>query len=150
MRQILRQVPAKTFLYVAWGVSLVATISSLYFSEYLHLPPCVLCWWQRIFMYPLVLILAVGLIRQDRHVVWNVLPLAGLGTLVAFYHNLLYYGLLPEAAAPCSTGVSCTTRLIDWFGFISIPLLSLLGFLVLTISLFMAMKATVKEEAREQ
>lgn len=126
----------KNILYVAWVVALVATLGSLYFSEILKLPPCVLCWYQRIFMYPLVAILAVGILLKDKRVHLYVLPLSTVGLLVAFYHNLLYYHILPESAAPCTTGVSCTIKLIEWLGFLSIPLLSLLSFAIITLCMF--------------
>lgn len=123
---------AKLSLYFAWIISLLSIFGSLYFSEVLHLPPCTLCWYQRIFMYPLVVILAVGILRRDKNVPFYVLPLSVIGFLVASYHNLLYYGVIPESAAPCALGVSCTTRQIELFGFVTIPFLSLLSFAIIT------------------
>lgn len=111
----------------------VATLGSLYFSEILKFPPCVLCWYQRIFMYPLVIILAVGIWKKDKNLPFFVLPLSIAGALIAIYHNLLYYKIIPESAAPCILGVSCTTKFIEWLGFITIPFLSLLAFASITI-----------------
>lgn len=125
----------KNALYLAWATALAATAGSLYFSEVLHLPPCVLCWYQRVFMYPLVLLLAVGIERRDPGIRRYALPLSLLGFAVAVYHNLLYYKILPENAAPCTAGISCTTLQINWLGFITIPLLSLLGFLAINLAL---------------
>lgn len=121
----------KYLLYIAFAQSLVAMLGSLFFSEVLKFPPCVLCWYQRIFMYPIAFILAVGIMRKDKNVSYYVLPLAIAGFLIGIYHNLLYYKILPESAAPCLLGVSCTTKFIEWLGFVTIPLLSTLGFAVI-------------------
>lgn len=111
----------------------VATLGSLYFSEILKFPPCVLCWYQRIFMYPLVIILAVGIWKKDKNLPFFVLPLSIAGALIAIYHNLLYYKIIPENTTPCILGVSCTTKFIEWLGFITIPFLSLFAFSLITI-----------------
>ncbi len=125
----------KYLLFLPWTVALIATLGSLFFSEILKYPPCVLCWYQRICMYPLILILGVGIIKKDKFITSYALPLSLIGTLFAFYHNLLYYNIITEALAPCSTGVSCTTKYLTIFGFITIPILSLLAFLTINISL---------------
>lgn len=122
-------------VYVAWVQALVATLGSLFFSEVLHLLPCLLCWYQRILMYPLVAILTVGILLRDPRLRWYVLPLSGLGLVIALYHNLLYYGILPEGIVQCTTGVSCTQRQLEWLGFITIPLLSLTAFTIITIAM---------------
>lgn len=121
----------KYILYFAFFVALIATLGSLFFSEILHFPPCLLCWYQRIAMYPLVAIFAVGIIRKDRNVDYYVWPLIIFGILVAIYHNLLYYNILAESIGPCLAGISCTTKFIQWLGFITIPFLSLAAFLTL-------------------
>lgn len=125
----------KVVVYFAWMVAVVATSGSLYFSEVLHFSPCVLCWYQRIFMYPLVLIMAVGILKKDKNLPYYVLPLSVVGGLVAVYHNLLYYNILPASTAPCLLNVSCTTRFFAWFGFVTIPLLSLFAFGVITAAM---------------
>jgi disulfide bond formation protein DsbB len=124
-------------LHLAWLQATVATASSLYFSEIMDLPPCSLCWYQRIAMYPLVIILALGIRRRDRSLPAYVLPLSLIGLAIALYHNLLYYGILPESTAPCMLGVSCTTRTIEWLGFITIPLLSLVAFMVIILCMLL-------------
>lgn len=128
------------YLVLAWLVSLVGLLGSLYFSEVRHFPPCVLCWWQRICMYPLAVIIPIGIINRDRLLYRYVLPLSLAGLGVALYHNLLYYNVLPEAAAPCIAGISCTTKLIEYFGFVTIPLLSGIGFLVIAILMLLFRK----------
>ncbi len=104
----------------------------MYFSEIAHLPPCVLCWYQRILMYPLVLIIAVGILRKDKGLPFYVLPLSILGMGVALYQYLLQRGILPNSIAPCTLGVSCTTKYVEYFGFVTIPFLSLMAFGVIT------------------
>lgn len=115
-------------LFAAWLVAAAATAGSLFFSSVLELTPCVLCWYQRIFLFPLVVILARGLFPLDRGAVRYALPLAALGWLVAVYHNLVYAGVIPETLQPCTRGVSCSERNSELFGWVSIPLLSLLAF----------------------
>ena len=115
-------------LFAAWLVTAGATAGSLFFSYILEFAPCVLCWYQRIFLFPLVVVLARALFPLDRGVVRYAIPLAALGWLVAAYHNLVYAGLVPESLQPCAKGVSCTEEYLELFGFLSIPLLSLLAF----------------------
>jgi len=127
--------PFEIWLYAAWIIALTATVGSLFFSEVMQLPPCVLCWYQRIAMYPLVLIIGVGIILGDRRVKHYALPVCLAGLAVAVYHNLLYYGIIPESITPCTQGISCTSRQIEWFGFITIPLLSLTAFIGVSVCL---------------
>lgn len=122
-------------LYLAWFIALIATAGSLFFSEVMMLPPCLLCWYQRIAMYPLVIVIAVGIILRDYRLKFYALPLALCGLAISVYHNLLYYGILPESAAPCSQGVSCTSRQIEWLGFITIPLLAFVAFSLIALCL---------------
>jgi len=122
-------------LYGAWVIALVATAGSLFFSEVMHLPPCVLCWYQRIAMYPLVVVVGVGILGRDPGFKRYALPLCLGGLAVSVYHNLLYYGVLSESIAPCTQGVSCTSRQIEWLGFITIPLMALTAFLLIALCL---------------
>jgi disulfide bond formation protein DsbB len=127
----------EAFLYAAWVQALIATLGSLFFSEVMGFVPCTLCWYQRILMYPLVVVLTVGILLRDSKLRYYTLPLSILGLGIAVYHNLLHYGLIPEETfGTCSAGVSCTVRWFEWFGFISIPQLSLMAFLVITICMF--------------
>lgn len=133
-------------LRVAWVQAFVATVGSLFFSEVMRFTPCVLCWYQRIAMYPLVAILAVAMIKKDKHAHFYVLPLSITGFLIAFYHNLLYYHILPTT--PCVQGVSCTTKFFAWFGFVTIPLLSLIAFTIITISMLIYWKLQKKNSKK--
>jgi disulfide bond formation protein DsbB len=119
-------------LFACWLLVAGATLGSLFFSEVMELPPCSLCWLQRIFMFPLCIILLFGLFPFDPQVVRYALPLAAIGAVVALYHLLLQAGLIPESAAPCRQGVSCSDAQVEILGFVSIPALSLLVFASVT------------------
>ena len=116
------------FVFIAWLVASVSTLSALFLGEVMGYTPCVLCWYQRICMFPLVLILAAGLFPFDRRVVRYALPLALAGWLLAVFHWAVASGLVPESATPCNQGVPCSVELISWFGFLTLPLLSVLAF----------------------
>lgn len=133
-----------TLLFICWFLVSISTLGSLFFSHVMGFAPCVLCWYQRIFLFPLVIILAIGLFPFDRSVVKYALPLSIAGGLTAIYHNLLYSGIIPESIQPCSRGVSCTEKYIDLFGFITIPMLSLLSFLTIITLLIILMRRTSK------
>lgn len=122
-------------LYLAWLVALAAMLGSLYFSEVRHFVPCTLCWYQRILMYPLAIVLGIASYRQDAAVRNYVLPLSILGMAFAVYQLLEQH--IPGFGAPglCRLGVPCDLHYIDWLGFITIPLLSLTGFTLITLLL---------------
>jgi disulfide bond formation protein DsbB len=120
--------PPFTFAYVAWGIALLSMLGSLFFGEVMKLPPCTLCWYQRVCLFPLPVILAVGIALRDGRLVAYALPLAVVGAAFGVYHNLLYFGVIPEALSPCVEGISCKTRQIEWLGFITIPLMALASF----------------------
>ena len=119
---------AWTLVFAGWLVASASVLGALFFSEIMRLPPCSLCWYQRIFMFPLVLILPIGLFPFDWKVVRYALPLAIIGWLFAVFHMLLVAGVIPEKLEPCIQGVPCSERVIDWFGFVTIPLLSVAAF----------------------
>ena len=129
-----------SILFLCWIVASVSTLGSLFFSHVMGFAPCILCWYQRIFLFPLVLIIAVGLFPFDKRVIKFALPLAISGFLVALYHNLLYAGIIPSSIQPCAQGISCTEEYIELFGFLSIPMLSLLSFSAITILLIILKK----------
>jgi disulfide bond formation protein DsbB len=126
-----------TLIFGAWLVASISTLGALFFGEVMQLPPCVLCWYQRICMFPLALILPMGLFPFDRKVVRYALPLAVLGWLFAVFHLLLAAGVIPESIKPCTQGVPCSEKVIEWFGFVTIPLLSAIAFSTI-IALFVA------------
>lgn len=124
-------------VFACWLIACVSTLGSLFFSEVMGFPPCVLCWYQRICMYPLVLILPAGMFPFDRNIVRYAVPLSVLGTLIAVFHLLLVAGYIPESIKPCVQGVPCSEVQIEWFGFVTIPLLSGLSFLLITVLLML-------------
>lgn len=119
-------------LFLAWLQAAVATVGSLYISEVMKYPPCSLCWYQRAMMYPLAVLLLVGIIKKDKRVYDYALPVALIGLALAIMHNLLYYNLLPGSLVACLGGISCTIDYLGLFGFVTVPLLSLIGFTVIT------------------
>lgn len=123
----LHTILSKNALFLAWIIALVATVESLFISEIMHIPACSLCWYQRIFMYPLVLVLGIGIFRKDVFVRSYAFTFAGIGFFIALYHTLLYHRIIPDIA-PCSTGVSCAAPTPAFLGIFSIPLLSLMAF----------------------
>ena len=123
--------------YVAWLIAVVSMAGSLFFSEVMHLTPCVLCWYQRIAAYPLVLVIGTGIVLRDSRMKFYALPLSIVGLLISIYHNLLYYGFIPKSITPCSEGVPCNAVQIEWLGFITIPLLGLGAFVTIAICLLL-------------
>ena len=121
-----------TLLFACWLIATVSALGSLFFSDVMGFAPCILCWYQRIAIFPLVLILPTGLFPFDAKVAKFALPLAIAGLVTAVYHNLLYAGLIPKSIQPCTQGVPCTEKYIELFGFLSIPLLSLLALAAMT------------------
>jgi len=130
--------------FSAWLLAATATLGALFMSEIMGFAPCVLCWYQRVFMFPLVFVLAVGLFPFDPKVVRYALPLAVGGLLVAGFHLLLVAGYIPETLTPCRQGIPCSTVQVEWLGFVTIPLLSFISFLVINALLITAYLKTSK------
>ena len=122
-------------IYLAWVVSVVATLGSLYFSEVRLFVPCTLCWYQRILMYPLAILLAIASYRQDRGVVKYALPLSVLGIAVSGFHYLEQKVPWISSSAVCRSGVPCEIQYINWLGFVTIPLLAFVAFTRITVML---------------
>lgn len=121
------------FLYTAWLISVIATLGSLYFSEISGFIPCELCWYQRILMYPLALILGIATFKNDRSVKKYVLPMAIIGWSISLFHYLEQKVPGFAKVKPCANGVPCSTEYINWFGFITIPSLALVAFTLIII-----------------
>lgn len=128
-----------TLVFAAWLIATASTLGALFFGEVMKLPPCSLCWYQRIFMFPMALILPFALFPFDRNVVRSALPLAGFGWLLAALHVLLVEGVIPERIAPCRQGVPCSETVIEWFGFVTIPILSFAAFATIGVLLMLAL-----------
>jgi disulfide bond formation protein DsbB len=133
-----RTAPREVIYYLAWLVALTATLGSLYFSEVRHFVPCTLCWYQRILMYPLVAILGVAAWRRDPGAVAYALPLSLLGIVVSSYHVLDQK--IPGFGFPgaCSSGVPCNVAYINYFGFVTIPVLAATAFVLISVLLIVA------------
>jgi len=127
--------PGWYLLFSCWLLAAAATLASLFLSEIMGIEPCVLCWYQRVFMYPLVVIFLVGLFPLDLKVVAYALPFTVMGWGVAVYHYLLYKKVIPEDLQPCSEGVSCTEASLELLGFITIPMLSIITFSMIIVLL---------------
>jgi len=132
-------------MYFAWVVSLVATGGSLYFSEIALFEPCKLCWFQRIFMYPLTVLLGIASYRDDRGIISYTLPLSVIGGSISLYHYLLQKVPAMKSFTPCTRGVPCTGDYINWFGFVTIPFLALTAFVLITWFLMAARKGATDE-----
>ncbi|WP_251549765.1 disulfide oxidoreductase [Neobacillus muris] len=122
-------------LLLAWIASIAATLGSLYFSEVMHFIPCTLCWYQRIFMYPLAIILGIAAYRNDTGIYRYVLPLSIIGMMISGYHTLLQKIPYLRQFEMCTSGVPCSQDYINWLGFITIPILAFAAFTIITISL---------------
>ena len=127
----------KHALVFSFIIALVATLGSLFYSEIAGYEPCKLCWFQRIFMYPLVLLLGMAVWKNDNGISNYVIAMSTVGAFVAGYHYLLQIGAAP-ALVPCSTvgySVSCVEKFVMNFGYITIPLMSLTAFLLIFLFL---------------
>ncbi len=136
-------------LYIALAAAWTAMLGSLYFSEVRGYVPCSLCWYQRILMYPLAGILAIGLLRKDRGLPYYVLPFSVLGIAMSTYHYLLQKTQIFDSGAVCQAGVPCTTMWINWFGFITIPFLALTAFVIISAMAVVALEAKETEDEAE-
>lgn len=127
---------AWNMLALAWLVALVATLGALFIGEVMGQAPCELCWYQRIAMFPLAWILGAATFRGTADYGWYALPLTLAGFAVAVFHNLVYFGVLPEEIHQCGTGPSCAdAAAMQLFGVIPIPSLSLLSFVSIAVLL---------------
>jgi disulfide bond formation protein DsbB len=117
-----------TPLFLAWLLALLATAGALFLGEVMGNTPCVLCWYQRIAMFPLVLVLGMGLFTSDPRSARYALPLAAVGWGIAAYHLMVFWGVVSEGLVPCGKGSSCTDVDVQVAGVVPIPLLSLAAF----------------------
>lgn len=131
-------------LYLAWVVSLVALCGSLYFSEIMRFEPCKLCWFQRICMYPLVILLGMAAYKDDHAIIPYARTLSIIGMGISLFHYLEQKVPGMQNVLPCTTGVPCSGQYINYLGFITIPFLALIAFSLITILLTVGKKR--KEE----
>ena len=135
-RGALEQFLSRRALLIAFIVALAATLGSLFYSEIAHYEPCKLCWFQRIFLYPQVVLLGIALLKNDKGITPYAIMLSAIGGVIALYHYLLQRGIAPEL--PCSAvglSASCSKVFVMSFGYITIPMMALTAFLLIIILL---------------
>ncbi|USG63942.1 disulfide oxidoreductase [Brevibacillus ruminantium] len=140
-----RERVAEQALFASWVIALIATGGSLFFSEVLKYIPCELCWYQRIFMYPLVILLGIASAKKDYGIIRYTLPLSVIGGMISLYHYAIQkVPSLHELGNACGI-VPCNTDYINWLGFITIPFLALIAFVLITV-LLIFIRSTGKEK----
>ncbi|NMZ67958.1 disulfide bond formation protein DsbB [Pseudomonas peli] len=130
-------------LLAVWLLALTATLAALFIGEVMGKTPCVLCWFQRIFMFPLAVMLTIACYRADFAVWLYALPLAVIGWAIALYHCLLFMGVIPGNLKPCNAGTSCSGADMLIFGSVPLPLLSLAAFTAIVLLLALIRRRTL-------
>lgn len=121
----------ETILLLVWTVALVATLGSLFYSEFIGYAPCDLCWTQRIFIYPLVIIYGTALLKKNLQIALPALILSIISLPISLYHyGLQKLSFLQESGSFC-TNIPCNLQYINYFGFITIPFLAGLALLII-------------------
>jgi disulfide bond formation protein DsbB len=118
-------------LFTAWATSVIAFLGSLYFSEIRQFEPCELCWYQRILMYPMALILGIAVVKKDYRISFYSMVFSAIGACISLYHYSLQKISFVADNAPSCGRVPCTGQYINWFGFITIPFLALIAFIII-------------------
>lgn len=136
----------ENLLFLAFATALIAMFGSLYFSEIRQYEPCELCWYQRIVMYPFVVLLGIATVKKDYGISFYAMILSAVGGMISLYH----YGLQKVAfladTAPACGRIPCTGQYINWLGFISIPFLALIAFIIVFVCSFLVWKQTKEEK----
>ncbi|MFC5648919.1 disulfide oxidoreductase [Paenibacillus solisilvae] len=133
---------SKYALYLAWVVSIVAVSGSLYLSDVMGFVPCKLCWFQRIFMYPIVILLGIASYKNDRKQIGYVLPLSIIGGLISIYHYAEQKIPAFAKILPCTQGIPCNKDYLDWFGgVVTIPFMAGIAFILITLLLLVGRKS---------
>jgi disulfide bond formation protein DsbB len=130
-------------LFGAWLIALVSTLGVLFVGEIMGQTPCVLCWYQRAFMFPLAVVLAVACYRADGSVWRYALPLAAVGGAIALWHTLVFSGVAPTALDPCVSGPSCSSENMTILRGIPLPLLSVAAFGAIAVLMHLVRKKTI-------
>jgi len=127
-------------LFAAWLIALGSTLSVLFIGEIMGQTPCVLCWYQRAFMFPLAVILGIACFRMDGTVWRYGMPLAVIGAAIAIWHTLVFTGVAPTALEPCGQGPSCSSENMTIFGGLPLPLLAVGAFGAIAVLLHLVRK----------
>ncbi|MFD1707288.1 disulfide oxidoreductase [Siminovitchia sediminis] len=136
----------ENLLFFSWAVSVVATLGSLYFSEIQQFEPCELCWYQRILMYPLTIILGIAAVKKQAGIAIYTAVLSGIGACFSLYHYLIQKADFFSSSAPACGRVPCTGQYINWMGFITIPFLALVAFSIILIVSVVLLKSLKGEK----
>lgn len=130
----------ESLLFMAWGTSVIAMFGSLYFSEIRQFEPCELCWYQRIAMYPFVVILGIASVKKDYKIALYSMVLSAIGGSISLYHYSLQKISFISDLAPTCGRIPCTGQYINWLGFITIPFLALTAFIIIFVCSFLIWK----------
>ncbi|WP_079480690.1 disulfide oxidoreductase [Halobacillus salinus] len=128
----MKKVSEETYLFIAWAIALVAMAGSLFYSEFMGFEPCEFCWYQRILMYPLVLIYGAALWKKNSEIALPGVIMSGIGMFVSTYHYLLQKVPGFAEGDACGT-VSCSAQYVNYFGFITIPFMAGTAFVIIFI-----------------
>ncbi|MGF9879965.1 disulfide bond formation protein B [Bacillus albus] len=134
-------------IYFSFLVSLVATIGSLYFSEVKGHVPCSLCWYQRIFMYPIPLLIFISILINDKNIKYYLRFFSLIGIIISSYHNFIQF--TQQKSSFCGIVSSCLTIYDKWGGFITIPLMSLTAFIIIFASSFFINEKVLLQNSKE-
>ena len=127
-------------LYFAWAIAVSGVWLSVFFGEILQHEPCPLCWYQRIALFPLAILLGIAAYRSDAKIVSYALPLAILGTLAALLQLFEHHFPALQKAGVCNLGESCSQPIFTLFSFLNFPALSAMGFSLIAALLFLVRK----------
>ncbi len=129
----------KKILLIGFLISLTSVVSSLVYSNVIGYTPCLLCWYARIAFYPQVILFAIALFKKDKKIIDYSIGLTIFGLIIATYHSIIQ--MVGESPLPCSAnGISCATRDVFQYGFITIPFMGFVAFLALLLMLIIAKK----------
>ena len=133
---MLLNVPWWPALFCAWIIAFGASLGALFIGEVMGQSPCLLCWYQRVAMFSLAIVLSIACLLDDRSVWRYALPLAVIGWVIALWHNLLYFGLIFAPLEPCGAGPSCSSADMVILGGVPIPSLAFIAFSAIIMSIF--------------
>lgn len=135
-----------SLLFTAWAASVIAMFGSLFFSEIRQFEPCELCWYQRILMYPLTVLLGIAVVKKDYKISIYSMVLSIIGGGISLYHYLIQKVPFISETAPACGRIPCTGQYINWFGFITIPFLALVAFITIFICSLLIWKRSKEEK----
>lgn len=140
-QRFVKYVVPKARMY-AFVMALTAMLGSLFYSDVAKYTPCVLCWWQRIFMYPQTVLLALGIVKKDKNVADYCMGLSAIGAILAAYHYYIQVGgATPLSCEAVGYSISCTQKFTTDFGYVTIPMMSLTAFVAILLLMRLSRRA---------